>query len=313
MKHYSKRLKNYFIYTGVRVLIIVHSLVPRTIGLMFFGIIGTIAFCFPHKEKRRTIENLTFIFGNDWSQKKIMTIARNVYRDLGKNAFDALYFYKHRETRLRQLVHCEDLSAFRQTYDNGRGIMAITAHCGCFEMLLHYFAQQGFSCFAIGSRLYDKKLDTLVTRLRSGHNIFYVHRNENPRTLLKLLKEAKVMGALIDQDTRVDGVFAHFLGKLAYTPSGAVKMAMRYDIPLFVVTTVRRDNGMHCIFISRELPLHTTGNEQEDLVRTIETINNEIGTTIRRFPSQWVWMHQRWKRKPESMAYQDCPSIERYS
>jgi KDO2-lipid IV(A) lauroyltransferase len=179
-------------------------------------------------------------------------------------------------------------------------------------MLLHYFAAQGFSCFAIGSRLYDARLDALVEKLRSGPNISYLHRSNNLRGMIKLLREGRVMGALIDQDTKVDGVFAHFLGRLAYTPSGAVKLARRYDIPVFVVTTARLAADKHRIFVSNEINLHETGNETEDCVRSIEQINGHISATIERFPSQWVWMHRRWNRRPENEETTAIPNIERY-
>jgi KDO2-lipid IV(A) lauroyltransferase len=312
LRLFSNRFKNNSIYAAVRGVIIIHGLLPRWLGHLLFSLIAVLVFCFPHREKRRTLAHLTKIFGNSWSRRKINATARSVYRDLGINFFDALYFAQDRERRLSRLVCCDDLGEFKQAYDRGKGVMAITAHCGCFEMLLHYFAYRGFNCFAIGSRLYDKRLDAYVGKLRSGRNIMYIHRSENPRTLLRLLKEARVMGALIDQDTRVDGVFAHFLGKLAYTPSGAVKMALRYDIPVFVVTTVRRKDGKHAIFVSRELHFPATGNEEETLVKAVETINDAIGATIMQYPSQWVWMHRRWQRQSSDPAYAGCPSIERY-
>jgi Kdo2-lipid IVA lauroyltransferase/acyltransferase len=312
VSRFAKRLKNNSIFAAIRILVFLHGLLPRRVGHMLFSFMGALIFCFPHREKRRTIEHLTVVFGDSWTHKKIRSTARRVYSDLGINFFDALYFARNWEQRLPQYVRCDDLSAFKEAYDRGKGIMAITAHCGCFEMLLHYFALQGFNCFAIGSRLYDKRLDALVGRLRSGRNIQYVHRSGNLRALLKLIRQGMVMGALIDQDTHVDGVFAHFMGKLAYTPSSAVKMAMRYDIPLFVVTTARCADGTHGIFVNKELQLHVTGNEEEDLVRALETINSEISATITQYPSQWVWMHRRWRRKIIDPAYSDCPSIERY-
>jgi KDO2-lipid IV(A) lauroyltransferase len=204
------------------------------------------------------------------------------------------------------------MTEVRQAYARGKGVMVVTAHCGCFELLLHFIAVQGIPCFAIGSTLYDKRLDALVEKLRSGENIVYLHRSESPRAMLRLMKSGRIMGVLIDQDTHVDGVFAHFLGKLAYTPSGAVTMARRYDIPVFAMTTVRETDQTHRIMISKEINLHATGREIEDCVRGIEMINAHISATIERYPSQWVWMHCRWNKRPEDEAYRGIPNIERY-
>jgi KDO2-lipid IV(A) lauroyltransferase len=120
------------------------------------------------------------------------------------------------------------------------------------------------------------------------------------------------MGALIDQDTKVDGVFAHFLGKLAYTPSAPVKLAMRYDIPVFVVTTARQENGIHRIFVSERITLRKSGDETRDLAKNVELVNGKISATILKYPAQWVWMHRRWRRQPEDEGYEDVPNIEKY-
>jgi KDO2-lipid IV(A) lauroyltransferase len=146
----------------------------------------------------------------------------------------------------------------------------------------------------------------------AGKNILYLHRSENPRAMLRLLKEGRLMGVLIDQDTHVDGVFAHFLGNLAYTPYGAIKLAQRYGIPVFAVTTIRQADQTHRIIISKEIDVHATGREMEDCVRGIEMINNHISATIRQYPAQWVWMHDRWSRRPENEAFRGIPNIENY-
>ncbi|HEX7509991.1 MAG TPA: lysophospholipid acyltransferase family protein [Chitinivibrionales bacterium] len=308
-----KRLKNDGIYVCVRCLLFVHGLLPRWFGLLLFEIVGAAAFYLPSRQRTLTIHHLRKVFGNRWTHGRLIACARKVYADLGKNAFDAVYFSRLNAVDLDRFIECDDLSAFRRAYEKGKGIVAITAHCGCFEMLLHYFAAQEFACFAIGSRLYDARLDALVETLRSGPNISYLHRSDNMRAMMKLLKEGRVMGALIDQDTKVDGVFAHFLGRLAYTPSGAVRLARRYDIPVFVVTTARLPDNRHRIFISGEIALRTTGDETEDCVKAIECINGHISATIERFPSQWVWMHRRWNRSPENEETTAIPNIERYT
>jgi len=308
----AKRLKNDLIFAAVVCIAALHRLMPRNMGLWLFESIGIFVFCIPTRDRERTVGQLRMIFGEKWPEEKIRSMARRVYRDLGKNAFDALFFARGDKKRLDRFIECDDLSEFREAYALGRGVVAITAHCGCFEMLLHYFAAQGFCSFAIGKEVYDKRLDRLVTGLRSGPNITYLYRSENPRTIIKLLKQGKLMGALIDQDTKVDGVFAHFCGKTAYTPFAPIKIAMRYDIPVFVVTTARDNRGIHRIFVGRRCTLQKTGDETRDIVYNVEAVNARISETIMNYPSQWVWMHRRWNRRPEDPEYRDIANIEWY-
>jgi Kdo2-lipid IVA lauroyltransferase/acyltransferase len=283
--------------------------IPRKAGLAVFGFLGRCFYLAPTKDRLWCRQHLRLVFGAKRPEKEIQAIAKRVYAGLGKNLFDALYLSRKSREELDRVIQCDDLSALRVAYAMKRGVLTVTAHTGCFEMLLHYFAAQGFACFAIGRELYDRRIDELVKRHRSGENIVYCHRSEHPRRFVRLLQEGRLFGVLVDQDTDVDGVFAHFLGRLAYTPSAAVKLALRFDIPTFVVTTARQDDDRHRIFV-REVHLVKTENDVRDLVSAVETINGEIGKTIMAYPHQWVWMHRRWRRKPTDEQYRHVPSIE---
>ena len=293
-----KQVKNSIIYASAACAQKMAQTVPRKIGLKMFGIIGAIAFAFSNKEKERTLKHLRFIFGSEWSDSKIRNTAREVYIQLGRNLFDGICLPGLSKDKLHAIVKSDSFDEFRNAYNKGKGIIAITAHTGCFEMLLHYYALEGFRCFAIGRRLYDERLEKLIRKTRSGDNIEYMNRSESPRKIIRELQEGKVFGVLIDQDTQVEGVFANFLGKKAYTPSGPVKMAMKLKVPVFVSTTVRHPDDSHYIFINKQLPLIDTGNFQEDLIKNVQAVNDLICATITQYPSQWVWMHRRWKRQP---------------
>ncbi|MFW5774815.1 MAG: lysophospholipid acyltransferase family protein [Chitinivibrionales bacterium] len=311
-KRWRKRRKNDAIYLAVRLIVVVARLLPRTAGTRIFGWLGGLVFLLPTKDRRRTHDHLRFIFGERWTKEKIRQTARAVYVNLGKNFFDALYFSRCTKKQIQAIVHTDDLTKFKQAYQKGKGVIVITSHVGCFEMLLHYFAHIGFSCFAIGSKLYDKRLDRLVARLRSGEGIDYMHREGSGRNVIRMLKRGKVFGVLIDQDTKVDGVFAHFLGHLAYTPSAPVRMGLRYDIPMVVMTTHRAGDDTHHIAVSDPIQVERTDDFTRDMVQTIEYINDMIGEAIKKHPEQWVWMHRRWHRRPDHSGFSETPSIEDY-
>jgi len=306
-----KKLKNDCIYALVFCIFLVWRTLPRKPGLVLFGAFGKFLYSLPLKESAWTRQHLTLVFGEKYSQKKINKLASNVYKGLGRNLFDALYLSQASKSKVDEIVKCDDLTELWDAYNEKRGVLTVVAHTGCFEMLLHYFASRGFCCFAIGRELYDKRIDELVSRQRAGENIVYLHRTENLRRFLKLLAEGRLFGVLIDQDTKVDGVFAHFLGRLAYTPSGTVKLAMRAKLPVFVVTTARQGDNTHRIFV-KKIPIVNTGGMQIDLVKNVEAINRAIGETILAYPDQWVWMHRRWRHQPSDAGYENVPNIETF-
>jgi Kdo2-lipid IVA lauroyltransferase/acyltransferase len=287
----------------------VWKIIPRKPGLALFGACGRLLYRLPLKENAWTRQHLGLVFGGRLSTEAIDRLASRVYAGLGKNLFDALYLSRAPKREVDKIVQCDDLAALWDAYGHKQGVLTVVAHTGCFEMLLQYFASLGFGCFAIGRELYDRRIDALVRKHRTGENIVYLHRTENLRKFLKLLGEGRLFGVLIDQDTKVDGVFAHFLGRLAYTPSGTIKLAMRLNLPVFVVTTARQENDTHRIFV-KKIDLVSGDDVTRDLLRNVEKINEAIGETIKAFPDQWVWMHRRWRHTPADKGYENVPNIE---
>jgi KDO2-lipid IV(A) lauroyltransferase len=271
---------------------------PRHIGLWLFGTIGKIIFLFPNREKTNTLNHLRFIFGGSWTEDKIKKTGCGVYGTLGKNMFDAVKLSRSSERTFNAIVKHDDLAEFKKAFDLGRGVYVITAHVGCYEMLLHFFARHGFKSFAIGRKSLDPRLDGLIRAIRSGKDIDYMDRDDSARKVVRFLKEGRAFGVLIDQDILVEGVFGTFLGKTAFTASGPIKLAMRLKCPAFVVTTTRQTDNTHYVFFSKSLEFPDTGDETADLKAVIQTANDLIGDTIRKFPEQWVWMHRRWRQQP---------------
>jgi KDO2-lipid IV(A) lauroyltransferase len=287
-------------------------IVPRRIGLWVFGVVGWLFYCLPTVEKARTNQNLRLIYGGQWPEKRIRATARTVYVQLAKNIFDAIYLSGCSDKTFASIVQYNDISALEQAYAQGRGLIGMSGHIGCFEMNVYLVAWRGFKCVTIGQRLFDPRVDALTRRMRTGLNITYLHRDGSGRELLRLLQSGWAFGVLIDQDVNLDGVFARFLGIPAYTPSGPMRLAMKYGIPVFAFYTARQPDNTHFVSITGPLELENTGNFERDLVLNIQKVNDILSEAILKHPQQWVWMHRRWRKKPTDEECRDVPNIESY-
>jgi KDO2-lipid IV(A) lauroyltransferase len=293
-----KSLSKTLLYLLAKLAFDLAIVLPRAFGLRLFGTIGGLLFLFPNREKTKTGEHLRYIFGDVWTEEKIKKTARMVYRSLGKNMFDAVKLSRSPEQVFNAIVKHDDLGEFKKAFDQGRGVFVITAHVGCYEMLLHFFARHGFKSFAIGRKSLDPRLDGLIRAIRSGKDIDYMDRDDSARKVVRYLREGRAFGVLIDQDILVEGIFSTFLGKTAFTATGPFHLAKRLNSPAFVVTTARQPDNTHYVYFSKLLEFSDTGDEQADLKAAIQTANDLICDTILKFPEQWVWMHRRWRQQP---------------
>ena len=101
---------------------------------------------------------------------------------------------------------------------------------------------------------------------------------------------------LIDQDTKVEGVWVPFFGRPAFTPVGAAKIALKQRAAVVPVFIERLPDGEHLARYHPPLDL------PDDPQAATALMTAKIEEQIRRHPEQWVWMHRRWRRQPGSRS-----------
>lgn len=250
-------------------------------------------------ERCKTITHLTMVYGNQLSQRQIYRMAKAVFVNLGRNMADAFRLPVYNAQTIDQIVKAKGLQILDQALKKGKGILALTGHIGNWELMGSYLALKGYPVNVVGAPVYDSRLDELVVANRLKSGMKYIARGSATREIIRALRRNEIVGLLIDQDTRhVDGVFVDFLGKKAYTPVGPVVLAMKTEAAVIPMSVHIQKNNIHVIEIEQELILQFSKNEEQNRVFNTQICSEAIANFIRRHPTQWVWMHSRWKTKP---------------
>jgi KDO2-lipid IV(A) lauroyltransferase len=100
----------------------------------------------------------------------------------------------------------------------------------------------------------------------------------------------------------VRGVFADFYGKPAHTPIGGAMLAMDSGAPVLPMFYLKKDDDTFVFIIDKEIPLVMTGNRREDMEENTRLFHAVIEKYIKKYPTQWVWIHNRWKTTPAIVA-----------
>lgn len=195
----------------------------------------------------------------------------------------------------------------REAMAEGRGLIMVSGHIGHWELLAQRLVRAGIPCAAIAKAGADPKLDALLGRFRADGSIEVLLR-ESPGTgrgMIRCLKQGKLLGLLIDQDTRVQGVFVPFFGRQAWTPRAPGDLATRFKAPVAVVWSRRRGplpGDGHELCVER-VRYDAAGADREAVSLGITAECTAIlERAIRARPAEWVWMHERWKRRPPAPA-----------
>ncbi|MCU0416888.1 MAG: lysophospholipid acyltransferase family protein [Cytophagaceae bacterium] len=295
---FSKRLKYQILYYLVRFVIFITGKIPRRITLALYGGLGSLAYYFAGKSRDRAVAHLQMVFGKTQTEAESRKIAKRMYTNIGKNFSDIIRtFSMETSEELTSLFEVKGKEHLDAAFAKGKGVLALTGHYGAFEFLGPYIGLN-YPFIAMGTKLKDPKLDSLIVKHRSRNNVEYIYRGENTMKLLRALKQGMVVPILIDQDTKVKSRFVEFMGIPAATPIGAVTLALKTGAAVVPMYTFLDENNKQSFNILPEIPMTITGDDEVDFVVNTKKMNESLEQFIYKDPSQWVWMHERWKTKP---------------
>lgn len=238
-------------------------------------------------------KNLSFAYPQ-LSEAERERIIAGVFRNVARMILAVSRFPDLNASNIGDWVRYEGLEHYNKAKRGGRGVLIATAHLGNWELSAFAHALMTEPMNVMVRPLDNPKIDWLIETRRtlSGNRLIY--KQDGARAVLRALRNNEAVGILIDQNTAAaEGVFIDFFGKAACANLGFVKLAYHSQasvIPGFAVwdETVR--------YVIHFLPaIELTGNEAADTQR----IHAEMECAIRRYPDQWMWIHRRWKTRPE--------------
>ena len=296
----KKRIKYKVLYWLVKFLIRLSTAFPRKWTVNFFGTLGRLAFTFAKTSKKRTIRNLTMAYGKEKSADEIEAMAAAVYENIGRNFADVVRLFEVKElSKLEKILDTEGLEHLDNAYKKGKGVVCLTCHLGPFEFTAANIVLRGYPTMVIGTRMKDPRLDQILVENRTSRGIENIYRGEETIRLIRGLKSGKVVCILIDQDTKVKSTFVDFYGIQAKTPIGATVLALKTDAAVVPMAVTRGADGRHKMVFKPALDVLKTGDYDKDLVTNTELFSKSLEDFIRQHPTQWMWMHPRWKTRPE--------------
>ncbi len=300
----KKRVKNTLIYWLVIAVVGLLRALPRKAALGIMRGLGSLAFTVAGKEREKTLRHLTWAYGHASTPQEIKRMGRTVFKNLAATAADAVRLPKILDAGINNLVRCQGVEKLRAAHARGKGVIVLTGHFGNWELFGAWVAQNGFPTKVVGRSAYDPRLDRMIVSMRNRAGYTNIARGKGTRELLRALRDNYCVGMLVDQDTKVEGVFVRFFGRPAHTAVGPVILAAKLGAALLPAFIHREPDDTYVIEFDDEIILENSADEAQDLVTNTQKISDAYEKAIRRFPEQWVWMHERWKKQPGDVIEQ---------
>ena len=238
------------------------------------------------------------------SRRERARILRGVFTSLGRQLAEVCLFPRYTRENVNQVVVYDGFENFERAFARGKGVLYLTAHLGGWELSAFTHSLHGHWMHVVMRPMDNIYLDVLIRRYRTLHGNTTVDKDNFVRGLLAAMKAGEVVGILMDTNmTPPQGVFVDFFGVPACTASGLARIALRTDaavVPTFTIwDSVLRKYRLR---FDPAVKLVRTGNDEDDVVTNTALFTKIIEEYVRRYPAQWLWVHRRWKTRPEGEA-----------
>lgn len=287
-------------YTFLRSVETLIKSLPFEVALDAGRLIGFLAYHIDRRHRRVGRKNLKMVFGEKKDRAERKAILRELYRHLGMVFVEML--------RMERLLRCGDyrklvqLSGFERIETlvaSGRPIIFVTGHIGNWELLGAVMSILYPPFYTIARRMDNPFIDRLLRKNRSAVGMRVLEKHGSARLLLSVLKNCGRIGILIDQNAPVDNIFIDFLGVKASTIRAVPLLALKTGAVIMPGCCYRVGDACRYVIEAGEA-IHPDPNapREEEIRRIAEAYTRQIEGWIRRYPSQWLWLHRRWKTRP---------------
>ena len=218
------------------------------------------------------------------------------FRDLGVGLFEFARAWWGSITPMRRTVEIEGLEHLQRLQEEGRGVLMISGHFMTLEMCGRLLCDH-VPLAGMYRRYRNPVMEWAVLRgrLRYANGMF---GNDDIRGAIRHLKRGGMLWYAPDQDMRgKDTVFAPFFDIPASTITATHQLA-RISGCAVVPFFHRREGDRYVLCIAPPLAPFPT----DDATADSALVNKAIEAMVREAPSQYLWIHRRFKRQPDGVS-----------
>jgi len=287
-------------YSLVKLFLWLAKIMPKSFIYMMIKGLTLLVYRLDQKRRNLTVKNLTMAFPEK-TFEEISVLSKEVYSQLSITIAEILLMFTGQFDIDKAIKNQEEAQKKLEeiAQNSPHGVIVMTAHFSNWELAAHFLAKNGLPMLAIGRKGNNKLIDTNITMpFREKYGNEAVSKKRAMLMMIKRLKSAGNVGLLIDQKSgNLNSVKVDFFGQPAETTLSIASLKLKFDplvVPIFIA---RQSDGLYEMIINE--PIDYVADEIDNKAKKLEAMtlkyNQVIENVIRKYPSQWFWMHNRWR------------------
>ena len=299
---------DWLVYVALRLLMIVLYMFDVETILNFACFLGRLLWKHYHRGRKRALDNLHASFPEK-SEEWCRQTGRRSFEHIAMLPIDVLF-----TPRLVKKHNWRDYSRFKSVerakwlMKEGKGVLMITGHYSNFEIIGYMLSLFGFNIYSIARPLDDKFINNYLYsgRKRVGQNI--IDKKGAAELMTQLIASGATLCFIADQDAGRKGIFVDFFGRKASTYKSIGLLAITNNVPIVVGYNRRVGNRFYFDFgVNRIITPDEWADKEDPLQWITAEYTSAIEKFIREDPTQYWWLHRRWKTRPKDKQQNSLP------
>lgn len=279
-------------------LIRMSSIFPPPVLIPIARGLAHLAWAFYPRIKKIAVRNLELAYGDSLSVRERRRIAKQSAMNVAMTALEFIYFMHWTPERVKAtVVETEGWDLLTGALALNKGVIGLAMHYGNWEVSGAFLTLSGIGLAAVGKRQRDDFFTNLAFPTRTKLGIENIPKGGQTSLILRALRQNKVLGLLADQNGGMDGAFVPFFGLAASTVRGPAALHLKLGAPMLLIVA-KRIKPFRFRQIVREVKCDVAKDDPEAEEKVLAAMNDAYEQVIREDPTQWLWIHTRWRTRP---------------
>lgn len=232
----------------------------------------------------------------DLSELEKERILDDMWDNLGRIVGEFIHIAKCPTDKIYDLVKMSEESHknIEDLKKSGKGGIIFGAHIGNWEVGPKIFIRNGLKVSTVYRPLNNPYVEKMTARLRG---VDLIEKSiSGSRKIIEVIKSGGFVIILADQKIS-EGEPVKFFHDDAITTTSIARLALKYNIPLIPARSIRLGkNFKFRVEVEKSLAIEKTNDINSDVLTLTRKINCKLEEWIKEYPSQWFWVHNRWKK-----------------
>jgi KDO2-lipid IV(A) lauroyltransferase len=309
-----RRWLDYSAYLAVRMIVSLAQMLSIKQSYALARFLGWVLYKFDARHRQVGIENLALAFGDRYSERERDQIVLAVYQHFCMMLMEILHTpNKISLTNWREHLELVGHAPIMDQWITGdRPMIFLTGHYGNWELAGYLFGMFGFPTYSVARTLDNVYLEKYLRSFRERTGQILIPKSGGFDQMVGVLEGKKVLSFLADQDAGARGLFVDFFGQPASTHKAIALLAIEHRALVCVGVARRIGPGFRYEIRCEDVidPADLSGSA-DDVRLLTERYTSTLEKLIRQDPTQYLWLHRRWKHRPpvrKSSAHAPAPA-----